>query len=130
MVKLPIKHEMIVVATSVAGLLTRFIILRISTRKNPNSDNTPPNANAINDKDTLFIQDKTLTEVLNSLYFGQVHHSGIASLDKLLGRGGIGSMMWTLSLSLIALALGGVLSEFGFLRVLILSIMKRVKRPA
>jgi len=77
----------------------------------------------------LFIQDKTLTEVLNSLYFGQVHHSGIASLDNLLGRGGIGSMTRTLSLALIALALGGVLSEFGFLRVLIFSVMKRVKRP-
>ncbi|MCK5818074.1 MAG: Na+/H+ antiporter NhaC [Psychromonas sp.] len=77
----------------------------------------------------IFIQDKSVTVVLNALYFGQVSHSGISSLDKILGRGGMASMMWTLSLSLIALALGGVLSEFGFLRVLVFSIIKRVKRP-
>lgn len=76
----------------------------------------------------IFVQDKGLAGVLNSLYSGEVHHSGIASLDNLLGRGGIASMMWTLSLALIALALGGILSGFGFLNVLIFGLVSRVKR--
>ena len=76
----------------------------------------------------LLIQDKPLVGILNSLYAGEAHHSGVASLDSLLGRGGIASMMWTLSLALIALALGGILSVFGFLRVLISGLISRVKR--
>ena len=76
----------------------------------------------------LFIQDKALASILNSLYSGEAHHSGIESLDNLLGRGGIASMMWTLSLALIALALGGILSTFGFLRVLIFGLISNVKR--
>lgn len=79
---------------------------------------------------SLLLQDKELGNVLTSLYSGEVHHSGLKSLDDLLGRGGIGSMMWTLSLALIALALGGVLSHFGFLRVLVLGIIKKIKKPA
>lgn len=76
----------------------------------------------------IFVQDKALAGVLNALYSGESHHSGITSLDDLLGRGGIASMMWTLSLALIALALGGILSGFGFLKVLIFGLISRVKR--
>ena len=36
-------------------------------------------------------------------------------------------MMWTLSLALMALSLGGILSNFGFLRVLIAGILSRIK---
>lgn len=68
--------------------------------------------------------------VLNSLFYGGSVRSGVAELDSLLGRGGISSMMWTLSLSLMALALGGILDRFGFLRVLIIGILSRVKRSA
>jgi len=38
-------------------------------------------------------------------------------------------MMWTLSLALIALAVGGILTGFGFLRVLIFGLIQGVKRP-
>ena len=41
-------------------------------------------------------------------------------------RGGIQSMMWTFSLSFIALALGGVLEEAGFLKTLINGLMVRI----
>ncbi|WP_120632669.1 Na+/H+ antiporter NhaC [Ruegeria sp. EL01] len=66
--------------------------------------------------------------VMNALYSGGGSGStGIESLDSLLGRGGISSMMWTLSLALMALALGGILHGFGFLQVLISSLLTRVK---
>ncbi|MGY0399975.1 MAG: Na+/H+ antiporter NhaC [Ostreibacterium sp.] len=76
----------------------------------------------------LFMQDKSFSSVLTAIYSGEKPNSGIVSLDNLLGRGGIASMMWTLSLSLMALALGGVLHEFGFVRVLISGLLLSVRK--
>ncbi|CAM3628449.1 Na+/H+ antiporter NhaC [Parendozoicomonas haliclonae] len=76
------------------------------------------------------LQERAFGAVLNSLFSGSDIRSGVEVLDGLLGRGGISSMMWTLSLALMALALGGILNHFGFLRVLISGILKRVKRSA
>ncbi|AMO55042.1 Na+/H+ antiporter NhaC [Endozoicomonas montiporae] len=78
----------------------------------------------------VVLQGQAFGVVLNSLFDGGQIRSGVAELDTLLERGGIISMMWTLSLSLIALALGGVLDRFGFLKVLIVGILSRVKRAA
>lgn len=78
----------------------------------------------------IFIQDQSLSTVLNSLYGGGNIHTGLESIDSLLGRGGITSMMWTLSLSLMALALGGILERCRFLRVLIQAVVIRIKRTS
>ena len=78
----------------------------------------------------IFVQDQSVSAVLNSLYSGGSIETGHQDLDQLLGRGGIGSMMWTLSLSLLALALGGILERCQFLRVLITTVLLRVKRTA
>lgn len=78
----------------------------------------------------LTLQGSDLTTVLGALYNGGTGQTGIETLDKLLGRGGISSMMWTLSLSLMALALGGILTRFDFLKILITGILVRVKRGA
>jgi len=74
------------------------------------------------------IQNTPLTEVLNALFAGGSADTGIVTLDNLLTRGGINSMMWTLSLALLALALGGILDRFGFLEVLICGLLRSVKR--
>ena len=76
------------------------------------------------------LQEREFGVVLNSLFSGSDIRSGVASLDELLARGGITSMMWTLSLALMALALGGILNQFGFLRVLVSGLLQRVKRGA
>ena len=39
-------------------------------------------------------------------------------------------MMWTMSLALIALSLGGILDRGGFVRILLSGILKRIKRSA
>ncbi|USE38542.1 Na+/H+ antiporter NhaC [Endozoicomonas sp. SCSIO W0465] len=78
----------------------------------------------------IFIQDQSLTTVLGSLYGGGSVRTGLESMDSLLGRGGITSMMWTLSLSLMALALGGILERCRFLRVLIHTVVTRIKRTS
>lgn len=78
----------------------------------------------------VLYQDRSLVEVLNSLWSNSPGTTGIASLDSLLGRGGITSMSWTLLLSLLALALGGILFNAGFLQSLLEGIIARVQRTA
>ncbi|MFL2547047.1 MAG: Na+/H+ antiporter NhaC [Candidatus Rariloculaceae bacterium] len=76
------------------------------------------------------IQDRSFTEVLNSLHSGYVADTGLERLDVLLNRGGIESMMWTMSLALLALSLGGILDRGGFVRVLLSGLLRRIKRSA
>ena len=78
----------------------------------------------------LTTQGRGITEVLNSLQEGYTSNTGLEQLDVLLTRGGIQSMMWTLSLALIALSLGGLLDRSGFVRVLLQGILSRIKRSA
>jgi NhaC family Na+:H+ antiporter len=76
----------------------------------------------------VLYQERSLVDVLNSLWSNVPGNTGIASLDDLLGRGGILSMSWTLILSLLALALGGILFNAGFLHALLAGIIARIRR--
>ncbi|MCH9638639.1 MAG: Na+/H+ antiporter NhaC [Betaproteobacteria bacterium] len=76
----------------------------------------------------VFYQGKSGVEVLNALWLNSVGTTGIENIDALLGRGGVYSMAWTLLLSIMALALGGILHHAGFLRVLLVHIIARIKR--
>lgn len=78
----------------------------------------------------VLYQERSLVEVLNALWANQPGNTGVASLDDLLGRGGIMSMAWTMLLSLMALALGGILYAGGFLQALLEGIIARVQRTA
>jgi NhaC family Na+:H+ antiporter len=78
----------------------------------------------------VFIQDRTAAQVLNSLNDGYKASTGDAQLDSLLSGGGVQRMMWTMSLALLALALGGILHASGFVRVLMNGILSRIRRTA
>lgn len=73
-------------------------------------------------------QDKGGVDVINALWINLPEATGIESIDALLGRGGIYNMAWTLLLSILALALGGIMHHAGFLRVLLLQIILRIQR--
>ncbi|MGE7876816.1 Na+/H+ antiporter NhaC [Peribacillus muralis] len=62
-----------------------------------------------------FIQTPSLTVVklADILYGGFVLKSGVEQLDTILSRGGIESMMFSVSMVLLALAMGGLLFELG-----------------
>ena len=79
---------------------------------------------------SILYQDRTLTEVLNALWQNTPGQTGIDGIDSLLGRGGIASMSWTLLLALMALALGGMLNEGGFLKALLERAIARIRRTA
>lgn len=52
---------------------------------------------------------------------------GIENLDVFLGRGGISSMSWMLFFVLMVIVLGGILYGVGFLVVLLVGIIDKVK---
>jgi len=75
----------------------------------------------------VVFQGISISEALTAINYGYTNETGIALVDNLLIRGGIQNMMWTFSLSFIALCLGGVLELVGYLRVLIKGILSKVK---
>ena len=116
-------------AISPLTLLPLIVLLILSLKR------TPAEASMLASVATavflaVVTQDRTITEVLNSLHTGYIANTGVEQLDTLLSRGGITSMMWTMSLALIALSLGGILDRAGFVRVLLKGVLKRIKRSA
>ena len=116
-------------AISPLTLLPLVVLLALSINR------TPAEASMLASVATALVlailtQDRNITEVLNSLHTGYVSNTGLEQLDTLLSRGGITSMMWTMSLALIALSLGGILDRAGFVRVLLKGILERIERAA
>ncbi len=67
----------------------------------------------------MIFQGYGLGEMLNFMQNGFVSETGIAAIDSLLSRGGLQSMMWTISLGFIALSFGGLLEKTRMLEVLL-----------
>ncbi len=68
--------------------------------------------------------------VANALWSNSPGTTGVESIDGLLGRGGISSMSWTLMLSILALAMGGILYKAGFLEALLAGLISRIRNAA
>lgn len=75
----------------------------------------------------MTVQGASLNEVFSALNYGYSADTGNALVNKLVQRGGIQSMMWTFSLAFIALLLGGILEKVGYLKVLIASVVTKIK---
>lgn len=74
----------------------------------------------------VFYQGQSPQVVIDALWLNSPANTGISSLDDLLGRGGMYSMSWTLLLSILALALGGILFRAGFLKALLAGLIAKV----
>ncbi|WP_343563827.1 Na+/H+ antiporter NhaC [Kiloniella sp. b19] len=72
-------------------------------------------------------QGATLHETFTYANSGYSIETGVSEIDSLLNRGGIQSMMWTISLVLLALGFGGALERTRCLEAIIEVIMKRVR---
>ena len=64
-------------------------------------------------------QHVSLIDFFSILNYGTSYSTGLDSVDELVNRGGIQGMMWTFSLGVFALILGGVITKSGILQVLI-----------
>lgn len=68
-----------------------------------------------------------LTETGITVLSPEVVHEAGGILTELLNRGGIDSMMWSLSLIMIALVLGGVMESCRYLDVLLTPMLRKVR---
>ncbi len=69
-------------------------------------------------------QDSSVKEMIVVSFSGYESFSGVADVDSLLSRGGIMSMMSTISLIFCALAFGGVMEGSGMLETIAASVLK------
>ena len=63
-------------------------------------------------------QGATVGDIIGSAHYGFEIESGVAVVDRLLNRGGLDGMMWTVALIICALTFGGVMEKTGMLRAI------------
>lgn len=72
----------------------------------------------------------TLGTLLDVGYNGYSLESGIESIDNLLSTGGIQNMLYSVSLTIIAMMFGGIMEKTKLLDIIVAKIMKFAKSPA
>lgn len=71
----------------------------------------------------IFYPHTSFAQIANLMQDGFVSNTGVESVDVLLTRGGMQSMMWSVSLIILALSLGGLLVELKIIETLISKIL-------
>lgn len=67
----------------------------------------------------VIFQKTSLMDIGNYMFNGFSIETGVADIDRLLNRGGLFSMLWTVSFYFMACILGAILDNTGVLRVLL-----------
>lgn len=75
----------------------------------------------------VFIQGGSVADAVNTLHDGFVISSGNEMVDNLFNRGGIESMMYTVSLTIVAMIFGGIMEQVGMLQAIVNQILKVAK---
>ncbi|WP_110111666.1 Na+/H+ antiporter NhaC [Bacillus sp. CGMCC 1.16541] len=92
-----------VIPTLIAGILTGFVT-------------------------ALVLQQQSLPQLFTILQQGLKVESGNEIVDTIVNRGGLQSMMWSISLVMIALALGGLMREVGIVKSLLEGLANKIRR--
>lgn len=72
----------------------------------------------------FLFQGADMTSIVEAAHYGYYSETGVTVIDDLLSRGGLDSMMWTVSLILCAMSFGGVMEKSGMLEAIAQSILK------
>ncbi|RKJ63512.1 Na+/H+ antiporter NhaC, partial [Butyricicoccus sp. 1XD8-22] len=75
----------------------------------------------------VFIQGDSWATAISSLQSGFVIETGNDMVDSLFNRGGLDSMMYTVSMTLVAMTFGGILEYSGMLQSIMNQILKLAK---
>ena len=78
----------------------------------------------------LSVQGASFADVADAMMNGFVSDTGNAQIDALLTKGGLMSMMWVISLIIIALAFGGALEKTGCLETIVRELLGRLQGRA
>ncbi|SHK29604.1 Na+/H+ antiporter NhaC [Paramaledivibacter caminithermalis] len=72
-------------------------------------------------------QGASFGDILSSSYSGYISQTGIESIDELLSAGGLTNMMYSISLTIIAMMFGGIMEKTGQLEVIVNKLISKVK---
>lgn len=75
----------------------------------------------------VVFQGVDLGSLLEASYDGYVSQTGVEMIDELLTAGGLMGMMYSISLTIIAMMFGGIMEKTGQLEVIVASILKRIR---
>jgi Na+:H+ antiporter, NhaC family len=75
----------------------------------------------------VFIQSGSFSDAFAALQSGFVIDSGNAMVDDLFNRGGLDSMMYTVSMTIVAMTFGGILEHTGMLQSIVNQVLKVAK---
>jgi Na+:H+ antiporter, NhaC family len=75
----------------------------------------------------IIIQGNTFGDILSVSYGGYASKTGVEAVDNLLSKGGLQSMMYTISIILCAMMFGGVMERTNQLRSIVNALLKRTK---
>ncbi|MBN2899765.1 MAG: Na+/H+ antiporter NhaC [Clostridia bacterium] len=73
------------------------------------------------------MQGANLGDILNAGYGGYISETGVESIDSLLSSGGLKNMMYSISLTIIAMMFGGIMEKTGQLEVIVERLLRGVK---
>jgi len=110
---------------SLISLLPIVVILFMSFAKYP-AESSMIAGSLVGVVVAVLIEDRPLGAAMHSIQYGYESESPVEAVNFLFNRGGIQSMMWSMSLAMIALALGGLLNGVGFMRALMSSVIQRI----
>lgn len=72
----------------------------------------------------VVVQGGNIGDAVNTLHDGFAISTGNAMVDDLFNRGGIDSMMFTVSLTIVAMVFGGIMEQVGMLQSIVNQILK------
>ena len=75
----------------------------------------------------ILYQGAGIGEIVECMHYGYVCETGDANLDELLSRGGLDSMMWTVSLILLSMMFAGVLEKTGMISCITSHLSKLIR---
>ncbi|WP_347860922.1 Na+/H+ antiporter NhaC [Salimicrobium sp. PL1-032A] len=75
----------------------------------------------------IFVQGGAAGDAVVTLYSGFSIESGNEVVDSLFNRGGLSSMMYTISMTIVAMIFGGILEHTGMLKAIVDQILKVTK---
>ncbi|MGX1983262.1 transporter (NhaC family) [Thermolongibacillus altinsuensis] len=75
----------------------------------------------------VFVQGDSVSDAVGALQSGFVIDTGNKMVDDLFNRGGLESMMYTVSMTIVAMTFGGVLEHTGMLQAIVNQILKLAK---
>lgn len=77
--------------------------------------------------EAFIFQGATFGQILTASYEGFVSETGLAAIDELLTAGGLDGMMYSISLTIIAMMFGGIMEKTGQLEVIVEVFLRKIK---